>query len=141
MTGQHRAEAEPGKQRANAPRESTLQIVITWLSGLLLLAACGYLVWEGMQPTEQASFSAEIESVEEAAGHYYLRLAITNEGGESVQGLGVTVGLRRGSEPVERANATVDWLPEGSKRSLVLIFEQDPGSFDVVVGFEGYQIP
>jgi uncharacterized protein (TIGR02588 family) len=129
------------EDRAARPRESTMQIVVSWFSGLLLLCVAGFLVWEGTRPQVPAEFAATLGEVRESGDRFYLPLEIRNMGSESVQGLAVSLELRDGERVVERATATVDWLPEGSSRHVVLILDEDPRSFRRVVGFEGYQLP
>ena len=130
-----------GEQNHQRPRETRVQIVVTWVSGLLLLAVVGYLVWEGTRPFTPAGFSAVIEEVRELEESYFVRLEVSNEGGQSVQGLAVVLELREGGEVVETAEGILDWLPESSSRELVLIVERDPRLFPPEVTFESYQIP
>jgi uncharacterized protein (TIGR02588 family) len=118
-----------------------MQIVVSWLSGLLLLGAAGYLVWEGTRPHVPPEFAAKLGEVRESGERFYLPLVIRNTGSESVQGLAVSLELRDAERVVERATTTVDWLPEGSSRRVVLILDEDPRAFRPVVGFEGYQVP
>lgn len=135
------AEREQGKG-GPLSRESKVQIAVTWLSGLLLLAAAGYLVWEGMRTPAPAEFRAELGPVREADGRYYLPLLVRNVGDESVQGLGVSIELvDEDQSVVDSSAATVDWLPEGSSRGIVLIFHEDPGRYRSQVRFAGYQVP
>ncbi|MEX2536655.1 MAG: hypothetical protein WD273_13750 [Trueperaceae bacterium] len=122
-------------------QESSIQILVTWLSGLLLLTIVVYLVWEGTRPPLPASFTFAIETVHEANDYFHLRLSVANEGGESVQDLGVTLELYDGEELLETVSSVLDWLPERSTRELVLILEQDPSLYRTMVRFGGYQIP
>ncbi|MEX2541457.1 MAG: FxLYD domain-containing protein [Trueperaceae bacterium] len=134
-----------GRERRNGgplSRESKVQIAVTWLSGLLLLAAAGYLVWEGTRTPAPTEFSGELGAVREAGGRYYLPLLVRNHGDESVQTLGVSVDLLDEDESlVDTSATTVDWLPEGSSRSVVLILDEDPGRYRPEVRFGGYQVP
>jgi uncharacterized protein (TIGR02588 family) len=118
-----------------------MQIVVSWFSGLLLLCVAGYLVWEGTRPHVPPEFSATQGEVWVSGERFYLPVEIRNSGGESVQGLAVSLELLDGATVVERATTTLDWLPEGSSRRVVLILDQDPRRFRPVVGFEGYQLP
>jgi uncharacterized protein (TIGR02588 family) len=136
----HTDRTENGARRRRV-RESRLQIVVSWLAGLLLLGVVGYLVWEGTRTGVPAAFEARIEPVRESEDLYYLPLTVTNTGGESVQGLGVSLELFDGDTIVERSSATIDWLPEGSSRQVVVILDRDPRRYRPVVGFEGYQVP
>ena len=129
------------ERKPDVPRESWLQIAVTWVSGLLLLTVAIYLVWEGTRPFTPASFSADVREVREFEGSHFVRLEVSNVGGQSVQGLGVVLELRRGEEVVERASGVLDWLPEGSSRQLVLIVERDPQQFTPVVTYDAYQVP
>jgi uncharacterized protein (TIGR02588 family) len=125
----------------NGFQESTLQIVVTWLSALLLLAVVSYLVWEGTRPPEDARFEGGIEAVREVGGRFHAAVSVANDGGRSVQSLGVALELRSGDQVVERAGAVLDWLPEGSTRRLVLILEHDPSVYESELLFEGYLVP
>jgi uncharacterized protein (TIGR02588 family) len=139
---ERQGDAVEGRQDGGSkPAESRLQLLVTWLSGLLLLVAVGYLILEGMREYRPASFSHRFESVREAAGRYYLPLRVTNTGGESVQGLVISIELRSGPEVIETSTANLDWLPEGSTRRVVMVFEEDPAAYRPVVDYEGYQLP
>lgn len=133
--------AKGGRGQSRGKNESTLQIVVTWLSGLLLLTIVGYLVWEGTRAPSPADFSYQTEAIREATGSFHVPLLVINRGGESVQGLVVSLELVDGESVVERSSVTLDWLPEGSKRRVVLVFEQDPRLHQMKVGFDGYQVP
>lgn len=134
-------EGAANRPERTSPRESRLQIAVTWASGLLLLAIVGYLVWEGTRPYTPASFRASVEQVRQVDGRYFVRLEVKNVGGQSVQGLGVRLELIGDGQPVEDVSSIVDWLPEGSSRELVLILENDPARYQTVVRFEGYLVP
>lgn len=129
----------PGADRKKAGRR--LEIVVTTLSALLLLAASALLVWEGTRPYRPARFESRVEQVRVVDGRHYLRITVENSGRESVQGLGVRLELKSGDEVVDSASAVLDWLPEGSSRSVVLILEHDPALYEQVFRFEGYQVP
>jgi uncharacterized protein (TIGR02588 family) len=127
--------------QSNGLQESTLQIVVTWLSALLLLAVVGYLTWEGTRPAEDARFEGGIEAVREVGGQFHAAVSVTNDGGRSVQSLGVALELRSADQIVERAGVVLDWLPEGSTRRMVLILEHDPRVYESELLFESYLVP
>lgn len=121
--------------------QNLLQVVVTWISGILLLAVLGYLVWDGTRASSPAQFSTIIEPARSSGDHFYLPVSVDNIGGESVQGLGLTVELLEGESVLESSSVTLDWLPEGSTRRVVLVFERDPAGLRKRVRFGGYQVP
>ena len=123
------------------PKETWLQIVVTWISGLLILSIVGYLVWEGTRPFAPAEFQATVEEARPVGDRYHVRLRVTNTGRQSVASLEVVLELREDDEVVESAAAVLDWLPERSSRDLVLIVPRNPSDYTAVVRYRGYQIP
>ena len=141
-----RASHGEGRRTPNAggreqPKETWLQIVVTGISGLLILSIVGYLVWEGTRPFTPAEFQATVEEARAVGDRYHVRLRVTNTGGQSVASLEVVLELWEGDEVVESAAAVLDWVPERSSRDLVLIVPEDPGDYTPVVRYRGYQIP
>lgn len=121
--------------------QTLLQIVVTWISGLLLLAVLGFLIWDGTRASAPAQFTTIMEPVRASGNRFYLPMKVENSGGESVQSLGLTVELLDGESVLESSSVTLDWLPEESTRSVVFVFEQDPENFRTRIEFEGYQVP
>lgn len=127
--------------RRNEPKGGFLQAGITILSGLLLLSAATYLVWEGTHATAPPNFDWQLETVQERSGRFYLRATLTNDGGESVQNLSVSIRLQDGQRTVERSETVVDWLPQGSSRRVVFILNNDPELHRTTVEFGAYSVP
>ncbi|HEX7004099.1 MAG TPA: hypothetical protein VF168_07920 [Trueperaceae bacterium] len=129
------------KRNDERPRETRLQIVVTWISSILLLSIVGYLVWEGTRPFTPAAFTARVAEIRQHADDYFVRLEVSNVGGQSVQGLTVVLELLDGETIVETAEGVLDWLPEDSTRDLVLILQHDPRSLSPDVSYDSYRIP
>ena len=140
------------RERGGSPRNETsggersratnwLERLVTWTSGLLLLAAIVYLLLEGLAGTDPARFEAQpLRSWRGGEGHHVL-LEVRNTGGTSVQNLQLTVELRDGERTVDQTRTGLSWLPAGSTREAVAIFGEDPAAYELEVSFDGYELP
>ena len=118
--------------------------VVSGISLLLLLAAIGYLVWEGVGQTQPPSFDATVKSVRHPlvdGGDYYVLLEVRNKGGLSVQNLGIDAQVKDGQTTLAQTSTSLSWLPAYSKREVTVILGADPGEHTLEISFSGFENP
>lgn len=120
-----------------------LELLAMWFSIILILAAAGFLVYEGVRPSSPASFRITTEPVRDAEGVHYVPLVVSNTGGQSAHSLRLEVRLdeKAGGKPVEKSQLNVQWVPAGSERRATAAFEHDPAKYDLRVRVQGYEQP
>ena len=118
-----------------------------WLVGLLglllVLVTIGYLVWVGLQPSRPASIAVQVDYVAEQPQGFMLRFTARNGGTQpagDVQIRGELFG-DGAATGVEVAEAGIDYLPGGSTRSGVLLFQHDPRTHRLQLRSVGYNEP
>lgn len=129
---------DPSQEQSN-----WLESLVAWLSAALVLAAAGFLVYEGMRPQHPAVFNVRTEAVRQAENAYYVPLFVTNTGTRSAQSLHLEVRLdeKQGGKLVEKSELTLEWVPAHSQRRAVAAFEHDPAKYDLKVRVQGYEEP
>jgi uncharacterized protein (TIGR02588 family) len=131
MTKKKAAKGNPPRTRA--------EWVSLIISILLLAGVVGMVVSLWLSSSNRpARFRVDRGAIRNEAGHYYLPIRITNEGGTT--GAQVTVeGKIKGAEGEESASTTFDFIPARSSAEGILIFSGEPGSAEVRV--TSYQQP
>lgn len=99
-----------------------LETLVSWTSGLVVLALLGYLVRDAVSERQPATFTVSAGSPLAAGDAMHVPVSVRNTGDRAVQELVVTVTLERsGAEPRE-ATFTLDWLAGRSLRRGVAVF-------------------
>ncbi|HJU76109.1 MAG TPA: hypothetical protein VJ717_20380 [Gemmatimonadaceae bacterium] len=109
-------------RKARAP--DALELTATWISGVLLVAIVGFLVWDARQPSRPPSFETVIESQEQRGSYVYVTVAVRNLGDAAARAVEVRVrpeGRDIGSE----AHFTLDWVPGRSMRRGIAVLPQN----------------
>ena len=108
----------------------------------LLVAILAFLVYRGVAgPDSPPEITTRPLNVTAQREGYLVRVEVRNSGGSTAAQVKVSGVLRRGSEEVETREATLDYVPQGSRRELGLFFTQDPRQFELEVYPEGYAEP
>lgn len=127
-----------GEERKKA---NALERSVSLLSLALLLAAVGYLVWEGTRASGPPAFEASVRGIHAQGSAHHVRFEVRNTGGESVQGLTVRVEARDGGSVVAQAETSLSWLPSGSMRQAAVVLPVDPNAHELDFAFVGYELP
>lgn len=116
--------------------------IVAGLGAAFLFGVLGYMSWHALvyQSAPPAIFIHAVSTVR-AGEHYVVRFEARNQGHSTAAGLLVEGSLRRGGETVEEAETTLDYVPARSRREGALLFENDPASFQLVLGAAGYHKP
>lgn len=124
------------KREASSP--DALELIVSWISGVLFVALLAFLVWDARQPLEPPSFQTAIESRSERGGSTYLTVAVRNLGDEAAQAVEVRVAPDAGVAGAE-GHFTLEWLPGNSIRRGVAILPRSV--VDVRAEVVGYAKP
>lgn len=119
----------PGKDAARIPRSEWAVAVV---GALLVLGVIGYMAYLAL--TERGAppdISVVIESVQPASGGYLARIEAVNEGGSTAADVTIEASVTDGGQDIETRQVMLDFLPMHSERTAGIVFEHDPGRFQV----------
>jgi uncharacterized protein (TIGR02588 family) len=109
-------------------------VIVTGVLGFLLYEALG-----GNQLPPDVKLS--VDSVAQTGNGYLVKITAVNQGGSTAEGVIVEGQLKNGTEPVERSQTTLEYLPPHSKKRAGLFFTRDPRQFELQVRPFGYEEP
>ena len=112
--------------------------------GLLLVAGTlGFLVYDGATSAGDAppALKVELGTPEQKGEHFIVPVTVTNEGGQTAEGVAVEVTLERDGAEGERGEFGVAFLPRGGKREGFVTFRTDPRAARLVPRVLGYEKP
>lgn len=132
-------------QGAEAEGERTpfLEWIAGGIGAILTLTLVGFLGWQawtnpGDVPPE---VTVRLEEVVPAGEGFVVRVAGVNASPETAAVVEIEGVLSRGGEEVERAVATLDYVPGHSEKRGGLFFAEDPREGDLRLRALGYQEP
>lgn len=113
------------------------------LTGLIIvLSMITYLVYQGIWGDRSPpDLVAEAVSIERSGTNHLVEIVVHNHGGNTAATVRVqgTLTLQDGS--VETAEATVDYVPSGSRAGGGMFFDGDPRLGRLDLQASGYQAP
>ncbi len=112
--------------------------------GLVLVAGTlGFLVYDGATSAGDAPPSVRVElgTPEPKGEHFAVPVTVTNDGGQTAEGLTVEVTLEREGAEAERGEFGVAFLPRGGRREGFVTFRTDPRTARLVPRVLGYEKP
>lgn len=137
--------SENGPQaRAQRPLQKTSAIEwgVAFLGFLVVAAATLYMLFYASKGAEGPPLLRVSQvSVAPMGDAYALRFRARNEGGATVASVHLSAELTQGEEVVERAEASLDYLPRNSNREGAFVFSRDPQDYEVRLRVEGYSEP
>ena len=130
----------PSRKKPEARPPDLLELIVTWISGALLAAIIGFLIWDASRTSLPPSFETSIVSQERRGAYAYVTVAVRNLGDEAARTVEVRVVPEDGEAGAE-ARFTLDWLPGRSTRRGIAVFPQSiaPGRLRAQVA--GYAEP
>lgn len=137
----------PGAPGTASARISKAEWATAALGVLLVLAAVGVLLYEGLaRPTTPPDVAVRVERVTPVRAGFLLEFVAENMGSKTAAGLTVRGELRApgdsaGAPPLEEREAGLDYLPGRSERKGGLFFTLDPRTHAVALQALGYQEP
>lgn len=139
------AELRPGSD-SQSRQESNAIPIWEWIVaaiGLMVVAGVlGFLLYEALGGNQlPPDVKLSVDSVVQTGNGYLVKITAANQGGSTAEGVIVEGELRRGTEPVERSQTTIDYLPPHSEKRAGLFFTRDPRQFELQVRPFGYEEP
>jgi uncharacterized protein (TIGR02588 family) len=136
----------PARSASQKQQEKEAIPIWEWIVagvGLLLVSGViGFLLYEVFTGSRlPPDVRLSVESVDQTASGFLVRITAVNEGGTTAEGVIVEAELRSGTEPVERSRTTIDYLPPRSEKKAGLFFTRDPRQLDLQVRSLGYEEP
>ena len=111
------------RKKHDASKPDALELIVTWISGVLFLGLLGFLLWDARQPSDPPAFETVIEAREVRGSYGYVTVAVRNVGDEAARSVEVRVTPESG-DPASEAHFTIDWLPGRSTRRGVAVLSQ-----------------
>lgn len=123
-------------------RTPSLESVLGLLGGLVVLAVLSFLAYEAVAADGRGpALSASIVRSEESDGQRVVHYEVRNDGSRTAEQVHVVGQLVKGGETVQQVSSTVAYVPVGSTRRGVLIFDAAPASAQVRVRAASYTTP
>src|SRR5690606_35910898 len=141
-----RSSKKPDKQAPSAARavEQTawLERVASAVGLLIALAVIVLLARDLARSTgSPPAVRVETGSVSTGAGGFAVEILARNESGAVAAGVEIEGVLRQGTQVVETARVTLDYIPGHSVRRGGLFFTHDPRALNLSVRPLGYAVP
>jgi uncharacterized protein (TIGR02588 family) len=109
---------------------------------ILVAGVIGFLLYEALGGNRMPpDVKLSVDSVVQTRNGYLVKIIAVNQGGITAEGVDIEGELRSGTEPVERSQTTIDYLPPRSEKRAGLFFTRDPRQFDLQVRPFGYEEP
>lgn len=124
------------------PDVSVWEWVVAGASAVLVLGAIAFLALEAMRGTEQPpSVQVSADSIVALPLGFLVQFTAQNQGDATAAAVTIEGELRSDTGSVERATATIDYVPEHGRASGGLFFRNDPGRFRLDLRATGYHRP
>ena len=68
-------------------------------------------------------------------------MTVANDGERTAEGVEIEVTLERDGKEVERGHFAIEFVPRGSTRTGVALFQRDPSCCRIVARAAGYKRP
>ena len=130
----------PSRKKPEARPPDLLELIVTWISGAMLAAIVGFLIWDASRTSLPPSFETSIEAQERRGVSVYVTVAVRNLGDDAARTVEVRVVPEAGEAGTE-AHFTLDWLPGRSTRRGIAVFPQSAALGRWRVEVAGYAEP
>lgn len=124
-------------------RTSALEWVVAILGLAVVAAAAIYMTLYAASGAEGPPLLriSEVSVTPMGEEAYAVRFHARNDGGSTVAAVHLSAELRQGEAVIERAEASLDYLPRNSHREGAFVFTHDPQAYELRLRFEGYSEP
>ena len=131
------------KQGPSETEEPTwLEWATGTISAMLVLGMISWVAWQAMTEEEQEpKFAIVVTDKSAVEGGYRVTFDVSNTATKTASAVVVRGEILDGSNPVESADVTFDYVPAGSKSSGAVLFSQDPGTRSLKIRAIGYTDP
>jgi uncharacterized protein (TIGR02588 family) len=130
--------------RSRRPHDTTplLEWILGSLGVVLFVGAVGFLLFEGSQGQERpAGVEIRVDEIIPTEDAYIVRYRAHNTGTQTLVDVRITASLYDGTQELERAEATLDFLPGQSWRRGGFFLREDPRKHRLELRVGGYQEP
>lgn len=139
--GEPDGERESAEER-NGPGTSAWEWAIAAVGALVVLSAVGFLLHDALtSPSTPPRIEITVDSVVATEHGHVVEFRARNHGYRTAARLLVEGEIRSDTGTVEKAQATIDYVPAQSSRRGGLLFEHDPRSHTLEVRGKGYDAP
>lgn len=119
-----------------------MEWLLAGVSALLLAGMVGYLAWEGLaRPEGPPQVSVQAGEPRPVAGGFLVEFTARNDGRSSAANVQIVGELGTPPDVLERAEAVLDYVPQGSTRKGWLTFRRDPAGHGLAVMVGGQTEP
>ncbi len=117
--------------------------VVAGFGGVLVLAAVTYLIWYGVaRPGGPPQLVIrQVSEVRQIADGYLVQVEVKNNGHSTAAGVNVAGELKEGDRSVEESVATIDYVPQQSKRQAYFQFTENPADYALELRVQGMAKP
>ena len=117
-------------------------VLVALLGAVITASMIGTLIFEGVRNgREGADFQFSVISVEARSSGHEVRFELENTGKSTARALEVEVSLMTEETVVETASTTLDYAPDGARRTAAVFFERDPADYEISFQPQGYDTP
>jgi uncharacterized protein (TIGR02588 family) len=112
------------------------------ISAILVIVMIGWVAWQALTEEEQEpKFTVAVTEKGAVEGGYRVTFDVSNTATKTASAVVVRGEILDGSNSVESADVTFDYVPGGSKSSGAVLFSQDPGVRPLRIRAIGYTDP
>ena len=131
--------SEEGSSGCEEERPGHLETEFTIISIILILAAVAYLAYHAWAPKSEPGFEITSHPAVKYGEFDHVRVDVKNTGDLPAKSVEVYGSIKTSDEPME-AEASLDWLPGNSTRSVTLVFS-DASTTPPEIVVRGYEEP
>ena len=130
------------KKAANKVQKNWLEWIVFVVSLALVLGTLGYLLYDGATATEAPpSIQVRLGEQQRTPQNFIVHVAVTNDGGQTAEGVHVEVVLEGAGGEAERGEFVVAFLPRRATREGWVAFRSDPAAARLTARVLGYEKP
>jgi uncharacterized protein (TIGR02588 family) len=119
-----------------------LEWVAAAIGAVLLVGVVGFMLRQAIVVDGSAGpITFVVKEVRPVGARYLVEFEARNGGSAAYAELGIEGTLRGPGGRVERAEATLDYLPGGSTREAGMFFEANPAEGELVLAPKGFRAP
>ena len=109
---------------------------------VLVISIISYLLYQSSQPNQPPTLMIEAERIVAQEKGYLVQIRVTNQGDKTASSAMVEGTLvDAGGNTVESSDITFDYVPPHSQRHGGLIFQANPGEYQLELQSRGYVEP
>ena len=130
------------KKAANKVEKNWLEWIVFGVSLALVISTLGYLLYDGATATEAPpSIQVRLGEQQRTPHNFIVQVAVTNDGGQTAEGVHVEVVLESAGGETERGEFVVAFLPRRATREGWVAFRSDPAGGKLTPRVLGYEKP